>query len=553
MSSIDRQIDALVAERSGILGGGAVPPILRRSMDSDYARAGMHDKLPETNNPSASEISYEPQEQRETEQVQDRLEKYATKGSSVLLITFTDALEIAQRSSREYISAEEDYILSAIRLLIERHLWGPRFFDDVTFSTDYDLGDGSDTAALNVINDLRVTQRLPYGGNVEARLLTQATQQLTGAVGDQYTQSSELALTADIPLMRDAGLIAQEDLIQAERDLIYAARRFERFRREFLVQIASEYFSIIAQQQSIGNQHRSVESRRRSAARQRDLVDAGREPPNEAALAEQNLLTSIDSLNRQRDSLIVSLDSFKIRLGIPVDTEIELAPIDFELIEPAITLSEAATRALIYRLDHHTTKDQLHDARRSVENARNQLLPSLDLSLGASFFNDDTDESQIASFDIDDSRLSAAATLSLPLDRQIERLNLRSSAIRFERAQRELDRERDQIIVDARARVRAIDTARSALSLQERSVEINEFRISELEAKPDTTPAQTLIDAQNDLLSTLNARDAAVRNLRTAILNYLVDTGQMRVTPEGHLDPLEGMEILDIQPDQTDP
>ena len=469
MTGIDRQIDALVADRSEILGGGAVAPQLRKPIDDDYSRAGMYDKTPETTNPSASEIQYEEQEFRELQEVLDRLAEYAVKGEGVRTLTLPETLQIAQRSSREYISAEEDYIFSAIRLLIERHLWGPRFFDDVTFSTDYDLGDGADTAALNVINDLRVTQRLPYGGQVEARLLTQATQQLKGIVGDQYTQSSELALSANIPLLRDAGMIAQEDLIQAERDLIYAARRFERFRREFLVQIASDYFSIIAQQQSLGNQEGTVESRRQSAKRQKELVDAGRKRPSDSALAEQNYLDSIDALNQQRDNLIIALDNFKVRLGLPVDTEIELAPITFELIEPSITLAEAASRALAYRLDFHTTKDGLMDARRAVENSRNQLLPSLDLSLGASFFNDDTDERQIASFDIDDSRLTAAATLSLPLDRQIERLNLRSTAIQFQRAQRNLDRERDQLIVDARARVRAIDTARST-NLQERSL-----------------------------------------------------------------------------------
>jgi outer membrane protein TolC len=548
MKGIDRQIDALVAERTDILGGGAVPPTLRKSMSNDYSRAGMYDKTPETTNPSASEIEYEEQEFRDMQEVLDRLAEYAEKGAGVRMLSLPESLQITQQSSREYITAEEDYIFSAIRLLIERHLWGPRFFDDISFSTDYDLGDGDGRAALNVINDLRVTQRLPYGGEVEARLLTQATQQLKGIVGDQYTQSSELALTANIPLLRDAGMIAQEDLIQAERDLIYAARRFERFRREYLVQIASDYFTIIALQEALANQERSVESRRQNADRQKQLVEAGRKRPSESALAEQNYLGSIDSRNRQRDNLIVAMDNFKIRLGIPVDTEIELAPITFELIEPSISLAEAASRALMYRLDFHTSKDQVVDSRRAVENSRNQLLPSLDLTLGASFVNDETDKSQIASYDFNDSRWSGGATLSLPLDRQIERLNLRAAAIQFHRAERNLDRDRDQLIVDARARVRAIDTARSALNLQERSVEVNTFRNEELLAKEDEVDAQSLIDSQNDLLNTQNLRDGAVRNLRTAILNYLVDTGQMRVTSSGQLEPLEGMVIRQIDP-----
>ena len=36
-------------------------------------------------------------------------------------------------------------------------------------------------------------------------------------------------------------------LIQAERDLVYSARNFEAFRREFLVAIARDYFALVAQ------------------------------------------------------------------------------------------------------------------------------------------------------------------------------------------------------------------------------------------------------------------------------------------------------------------
>ena len=53
----------------------------------------------------------------------------------MLTISLRDALRMAQRQGREYLSAEEEYILTAINLLIEQHRWGPRLFNDTTVGT----------------------------------------------------------------------------------------------------------------------------------------------------------------------------------------------------------------------------------------------------------------------------------------------------------------------------------------------------------------------------------------------------------------------------------
>ena len=73
-----------------------------------------------------------------------------------------------------------------IRTLIERHLWSPRFFADtqVLFAGTGD--DGNFDTSLNVIQDLRVTQRLPYGGDVAARWVWRATEQLRDEVRRRF-------------------------------------------------------------------------------------------------------------------------------------------------------------------------------------------------------------------------------------------------------------------------------------------------------------------------------------------------------------------------------
>lgn len=125
----------------------------------------------------------------------------------------------SQLTGREYLASEEQYIFAAICLLTEQHRWSPRLFNDTSAIVSGSGNQGNFQHALDIINTLRVTQRLPFGGDVEARWVTSSVQQLREQVSDRYRQSGEIALSANVPLLRGAGLIAQEDIIQAEREL----------------------------------------------------------------------------------------------------------------------------------------------------------------------------------------------------------------------------------------------------------------------------------------------------------------------------------------------
>ena len=77
--------------------------------------------------------------------------------------------------------------------------------------------------------------------------------ELHGQVLNGNTQTADLIFNADIPLLRGAGMVAREDLIQAERNMVYAARDFERFRRTFLFDITTEFLNLVVLQLAIGN------------------------------------------------------------------------------------------------------------------------------------------------------------------------------------------------------------------------------------------------------------------------------------------------------------
>lgn len=544
LGGVDRRIEALVAKRADALGTGTPNPAPRTATEPAERDDADHSTDPQTANPETEELSYtQADPQRDVADRLKQLTEPEIAGDNSTMLDLTAVFRLAQESAREYLTAEEEYVLAAVRLLIERHLWSPRFFNDTSAQIGADGDGGSFDTALSIVNELRATQRLPYGGSVEASWVARATQQLRDEVSDQYQQSSELVLSGNIPLLRGAGRVAREDLIQAERDLVYAARTFERFRRSFLVSIAADYFDLLNLRAQIVNQERQLQSLQTVETRTQELVDAGRESAFRTKIVSNQVLNARANQASLRERYVLALDRFKVRLGLDVNTPIAVAELEFALPDPSFELDAVAQTALEYRLDLQTRWDRLQDSKRGVANARNAVLPDLDLTGRVALPTDPTEGAAGVAFDPDYTDWNVGVSFGLPLDREIERLRVRQSTINFERAKRDYERRRDDIVVEARSAARSVELARFRLQLAELQVEINESRLQEQQLKADEVDPQTIVDTENELLDSQNARDQAETDLRNAILDYLLETGQLRVTPEGSLDPLPGMTI----------
>lgn len=584
--SVDEKIARMMGNSSDVVRASSVPdPQARpRSREKTPSQTA---KDPGTTNPAVSELSFTPA--AEARDVEQRLtQMWRETGSYIepavakplidsniegqepgmgaspgdvsqatpegpdpagsLSVDLLEAWKLAQRTAREHKNQEDSYLLSAIALLLERNQWTPRLSNRTNVGVSAIGTDGRYDNAVRLVNDLRVTQRLPYGGEAEAAWVWDATEQLRSSVTEQYQQASRFIASASIPLLRDAGLIAQESLIQAERDLIYSARDYERFRRSFLVDIANDYFQLVQLKAQIGNQERSRESLQKLVEATNALFEAGRVKAFDKNIAVSNLQSAQSSLLSLREQYALTLDRFKVRLGLPVDQPVVIRGLEFEVVEPDIPLSEATGLALSYRLDLQNQRDRLDDSRRAVANARNQLLPGLDFSGGVTVPTDsDTREGGVY-LDFDETQYNAGLTFDLPLDRRDEALRLRQSQIQLERAKRDYDRARDDVVVSVRSSLRSIELARAQLRLAEQRVQINEQRLDEQNLKKDIVTPQEIVDSQNELLQSENQRDQARTDLRNAILNYLLASDQLRVSRDGTFESLPGMPELQPLP-----
>ncbi|MCH7704349.1 MAG: serine/threonine protein kinase [Planctomycetes bacterium] len=182
---------------------------------------------------------------------------------NVTVFDLRKGLAYALENARDFQSAKEDLYLAALDLTLERHLWTPQFVASV--QADYDnFDDGSELdSAMSTVSEVSVSQQLPFGGEVTARIIHALVREVGDLVGKG--ESGRVVLDARIPLLRGAGRVAYESRYSSEREMVYAVRRFERFRRSFVVDVAGNYFNLQQQKASVANIYKSYLSQQRES------------------------------------------------------------------------------------------------------------------------------------------------------------------------------------------------------------------------------------------------------------------------------------------------
>jgi hypothetical protein len=450
-------------------------------------------------------------------------------GQAPLRFDLFRALQYAVQNSRTYRDQMENVYVTTLDVTLERHLFTPRPFANTGFRF---AGGGSDVdyrTALTVTNAVGVRQRLPYGGEIVAQGLVDFVQAVGGNV--QEGESAALALSASVPLLRGAGMINLEGLIGAERELIYQIRNFEDFRRDFAIEIASDYFDLLAQQQAIVNELQSLDNNRALTEKTQALFAAGKAPFTEVQRSLQNQYRSESNLVNAQDVYQNGVDRFKLSMGMPIDTDLEIIPRELEVNIPQYTDDQAVTMAYEYRLDLKTAWDRVDDAKRGVDNAKNGLLPELNLVADTRVGNHDL--APASHIDGRTWTYEAGMDLDLPLDRLPERNVYRRSLIRLQQAQRSYDELRDQAALDARQRLRAIRSAQLSLEIARSSIELAQRRLENANEllRLGSRDSRNVVEALQDLTRAQNDFERARTRLQVAILQFLRDTGTLRVDP----------------------
>lgn len=447
-----------------------------------------------------------------------------------LRLDFFAALQYGAQYSRAYQDQMEELYLAALDVTLQRHLFSPRPFAGGTLGYTGGQRDANFRAALNTTARAGVRQRLPYGGEVVAEGLVGFVSALDGnAVSGE---DAAVVLSASIPLLRGAGMVNLEPLISGERQMVYQVREFENFRRDYVISLAQQYFRLINLQTSVLDRRLNYASFQTLTERSRALYTAGRIAFLELQRSLQELLNAENAVIDSQETYFAAVDDFKLLLGMPIEQQLEVVPVELNVDFPKIGEEEAVALALKYRLDVRTAQDQVDDARRGVENARNGLLPDLNFSAETSLGNRPGDPA--SQLDSRSNTYAARLDLDLPVDRVAERNRYRAALLNVRLRQRSMEDLEARVTADVRESLRLIQQSNISLQIQRQGIELATRRREnayELLRSGKSTSTRDLVEAQNALLRARDQFENARATQQINILRFLRNSGTLRLDP----------------------
>ena len=449
----------------------------------------------------------------------------APPGPDVEILSLAHALEIAIETNRDHITRKESLYLTALGLTSTRHIYSPIVAAALSYIfTGSDTGPEVHTPAIS----MSLSKLLPTGGNISFGGLA-----AFNTVGeDAFSASANVRLTQ--PLLRGAGReVAYEALTQAERSLLYAIRDYELYREGFSIDVASRFYDLVQQKQSVDNQRRNLDGFVFGRKQAEALFSVGRTSELEVLRARRSELTSQNSLIEAEESYHLALDQFRIFLGLPEDHPIEVAAEEPEFVPVSWDVQSAVEVALKNRLDLLNRKEQLEDAERGLRIAKNGLLPDLNLELGYTRTGD-----AAASFvhqDLNDEFYSAALSFGLPIDRLVERNAYRSSQFDLSQAMRSYEEFHDSLEVGVRSTFRELERRKKSLDIQTQLISDQErnAKIAQLRFEQGNFSNRDVVEAQQALLDARNALIREKVDYEIARLRLLKDLGILFIDEKG--------------------
>ena len=462
-------------------------------------------------------------------------------------MVLTEVLEAAAENSRTYQTRRENLYLAALDLTLERFLFRNQYFG--TLSAD-GAGDGNGVTSKNGDASAGFTRLLGTGATILSNIGISLFNDLSTGGGWETVSNIGMAFTQ--PLLRGSGArIVKEPLTQAERDVVYEVRSFERFRRTFAFDVSSGVYRIIQQIETTENRRVNFVSLTTLRLRNEAMGRAGRMNAIDVDQARRDQLDAEQALVLAQQSLDEQLDALKLLMGLPIEAALtvdpdELARIDLDELVPKNTSEQHAIEiALANRLDHLTVIDQVNDAERKLYIAKDALRAGASVSAN---FSAQSDRGNVLKFSKPGIGWGLGATVDLPFNRFAERNAYRTAEITLRRAERALEDSRDRIVAEVRDDLRTLDVAGESFKIQIDSVAVAERAKESTLMNLDAGRASTrdVLEAERSLVNARNALVAARTAYVLAALGLFLDLEVLRVDETGlEVDPEMYLQLVE--------
>jgi outer membrane protein TolC len=459
-------------------------------------------------------------------------------------LTLAEALNVAARNDRMYQSLKEAVFSAALDLDSKQFMFETTFSGMMLGALSDEIP-GSDPL-IEAATSADISRRFE-SGTVMAGSLALDVSRLLSSDWSSLGLAGDLSMT--IPLLRGSGReIVREPLTQAERNLVYAIRKFEFYRQTYAVTITDRFFMVLEYAQRLKNAKENEQNLDRNSRRATMMFEAGRMGSIEADQAKSQILYARESVITMRRSFETRLDSFKMSIGLPPDAlvevdEEELTKLTSEIQQAAKAGTggerlfpdeeDACGMALAKRLDLMNTRDTLNDAERGVKVAADML--RADVSVTG---RGDTSRSfalnNSAQNDGGESwRFSVRA--DWPWNRRLERNAYKKKLIALEQTKRNIDEMEDVVKAAIRNGIRSLAAAESSYKIRTEALRVAHMRVDStaMFMESGRVIMRDVLEAQKALITAQDDLCAAIVGWQLRELELRRDMGILSVSDVG--------------------
>lgn len=452
--------------------------------------------------------------------------------NETILFNLKDAIVFAANNNRDYKSKQEDIYLNILNLTYQRYFFKTKY--NLAGNVTYNKKDEKSISGALSFNMLKW---LATGAQITFDTSKDFLRYLTGDSAKDIPTIISLNLVQ--PLLKGSGrAISQENLIQSERDSIYAIRTFIRYQNSFSVDIAEKFLNLLLRKNSAENIYNNYESLKSTRERIEKLAEAGRLPPFQVDQAKQSEYAAYQNWVRNYNAYITALDNFKITLGLSPESKLAMDGqfldylINSGIDKPNINISDFLLKALIKRFDLLTSYDMIEDSKRVLNVAINDLKPELNLKLGAV---SSTEAKSYPSLNIKDTNYQAGIVFNLPFNKLQERNKYKRALIDLDRKERNFENMKNNIVLEITQQYNYLEEYYQTYLIQLNSLTLAQKRIEStnllLQAGRATT--RDLLEAEESYLQAKNSLSSSVVNYMISYLKFLYATENIELDETG--------------------
>jgi len=395
-----------------------------------------------------------------------------------------------------------------------------------------------------------ITQQIPTGGNFSIRVSGNRTDTNRNFQTINPRYNTILRFDFSQPLLRNFGpKISRREIIVARNRREVSENNLIRSLQDTVYNVEQAYWNLVSAIETLKVRQQSLQLARDFLERQRRAVEVGTEAPIEILSAQSEVA------GREADILDAEAqvrnyeDDLKFVLNLAAELEevdsIRIIPTDKpEFKEKEINLEEALMTALAKRPDLEASRIDLRNREIDVTYARNQLLP--DLSLNASYWSPGVSGSRVIylnnnpltgvivdtvpggagdalrdTFGFKFKNWTVGLTLSIPFQNIFSKASLAQAKVNLEQAMLSLKQQEEQIFLEIKKAVRAVQTNfkrvqayRVARELQEKTLQAEEEKF-----KVGLTTPYLILQYQRDLANAQNQELRAIIDYNLSLAN----------------------------------